>query len=83
LWAILVAVGMWYKYQPLDKVREYFGEQIGMYFGWLGYYSSALIIPAILGLIVFFYGVGSNHETQVPHSCFPFSPLMDYTDIRL
>ncbi len=31
--------GKWLKYQPLDHVREYFGEKIGIYFGWLGKFT--------------------------------------------
>ncbi|RWS10233.1 anoctamin-7-like protein [Dinothrombium tinctorium] len=49
----------WYKYQPLDHIREYFGEQIAMYFAWLGFYTAWLLPAAIVGVLVFLYGVCS------------------------
>ncbi|XP_068699332.1 anoctamin-7-like [Montipora foliosa] len=56
--------GKWYKYQPLDHVREYFGEKIGIYFGWLGQYTAWLIMPSIVGLLVFLYGYMTLDTTQ-------------------
>ncbi|CAG2219297.1 ANO4 [Mytilus edulis] len=49
----------WYKYQPLDHVRTYFGEKIAIYFAWLGYYTSALFPAAALGLAVFIFGLAT------------------------
>ena len=33
----------------LDKISEYFGLKIGLYFAWLGHYTTALTVPALLG----------------------------------
>uniref|UniRef100_A0AAY4BCP9 Anoctamin n=1 Tax=Denticeps clupeoides TaxID=299321 RepID=A0AAY4BCP9_9TELE len=53
----------WYKYQPLDHIREYFGEKIAIYFAWLGFYTTWLVPAALVGTFVFISGIismGSN-----------------------
>jgi len=37
------------KPQPLDIVREYFGEKIGLFYTWYGYYCTMLWIPGLTG----------------------------------
>ncbi|XP_039625909.1 anoctamin-2b [Polypterus senegalus] len=48
--------GVFYKYQPIDLIRKYFGETIGLYFAWLGLYTELLIPASLVGIIVFLYG---------------------------
>ncbi|KAB5525906.1 hypothetical protein PHYPO_G00145620 [Pangasianodon hypophthalmus] len=43
--------------QPVDEIRDYFGEKIALYFLWLGWYTRMLIPAAIIGVIVFLYGL--------------------------
>lgn len=38
---------------PLSKVRNYFGEKIGMYFAFVSYFGKFLSVPSIIGLIIF------------------------------
>ncbi|KAM3832315.1 anoctamin-6 [Vipera latastei] len=45
-----------FKLQPLDLVRKYYGEKIGIYFAWLGFYTQMLLLAAIVGLGCFLYG---------------------------
>lgn len=54
-----------YKYQPIDLVRKYFGEKIGLYFAWLGVYTQLLIPASVVGIIVFGYGVATV-DTNIP-----------------
>uniref|UniRef100_A0A8P4KKZ2 Anoctamin n=1 Tax=Dicentrarchus labrax TaxID=13489 RepID=A0A8P4KKZ2_DICLA len=57
--------GVWYKYQPLDLIRRYFGEKIGLYFAWLGWYTGMLFPAALVGLFVFLYGIFTLEHCQV------------------
>ncbi|XP_077599692.1 anoctamin-9 [Stigmatopora nigra] len=43
--------------QPITDVRNYFGEKVALYYLWLGWYTYMLIIPALIGVIVFLYGI--------------------------
>ncbi|XP_069805178.1 anoctamin-7 [Dendropsophus ebraccatus] len=57
----------WYKYQPLDHIREYFGEKVAIYFAWLGFYTAWLLPAAVVGTCVFISGLltmGSNTAAQ-------------------
>ncbi|XP_022522820.2 anoctamin-5 [Astyanax mexicanus] len=46
-----------YKKQPLDLIRKYYGEKIGIYFAWLGFYTEMLFFAAVVGVICFAYGL--------------------------
>lgn len=37
--------------------RCYFGEKVALYFLWLGWYTKLLIPAAVLGVVVFLYGL--------------------------
>ena len=38
------------KPQPLEMVREYFGEKIALFYTWYGYYITMLFIPGLVGI---------------------------------
>jgi anoctamin-4 len=57
----------WYKKQPLWLIKKYFGEKIGLYFAWLGFYTNMLIPASAVGLLCFFYGLLSmNSSDNIP-----------------
>ncbi|CAK1593025.1 unnamed protein product [Parnassius mnemosyne] len=57
----------WYKKQPLWLVRRYFGDKIGLYFCWLGFYTKMLYAPAIVGTLCFLYGLASmESDDNIP-----------------
>ncbi|XP_032895020.1 anoctamin-9 [Amblyraja radiata] len=54
-----------FKKQPIDEIRDYFGERITLYFAWLGWYNTMLIPAAISGVLVFLYGLMYFETNQV------------------
>ena len=55
-WASL---SKWFKYQPLDAIRDYYGVKMGLYFAWLGFYTAMLIPPSLVGIFCFLYGLAT------------------------
>ncbi|XP_014867675.1 PREDICTED: anoctamin-5 isoform X3 [Poecilia mexicana] len=45
-----------FKEQPINRIRKYYGEKIGIYFAWLGFYTEMLLFAAVVGAICFLYG---------------------------
>ncbi|XP_066222236.1 anoctamin-9-like isoform X1 [Saccopteryx leptura] len=51
--------------QPIDKIRDYFGEKVALYFAWLGWYTYMLVPAAVVGLIVFLSGFSLFSASQI------------------
>lgn len=49
--------------QPIDAVKDYFGEKVGMYFLFLGSYSTWLIGAASVGILVYVAAIFENEVT--------------------
>ena len=63
-----------FRFQPLDHVRAYLGEQFALYFAWLGFYTLMLIPASIVGFIVFVHGIRLVWFSDDPVACVAFSP---------
>lgn len=51
--------------QPITAVRNYFGEKVALYYLWLGWYTYLLIPPAVIGVIVFLYGLAFFNDSPL------------------
>ncbi|XP_005409585.2 PREDICTED: anoctamin-8 isoform X2 [Chinchilla lanigera] len=57
--------------QPLDDICDYFGVKIAMYFAWLGFYTSAMVYPAVFGSVL--YTLTEADQTSRDVSCVVFA----------
>jgi len=48
--------------QPLQHVREYFGEKVAMYFAFLGHYAASLMVLALFGVAGFVFEVLNDYD---------------------
>uniref|UniRef100_A0A452STD4 Anoctamin n=1 Tax=Ursus americanus TaxID=9643 RepID=A0A452STD4_URSAM len=51
--------------QPIDDIRDYFGEKVALYFAWLGWYTYMLVPAAVAGLIIFLSGFSLFNASQI------------------
>ncbi|XP_027529630.1 anoctamin-8-like isoform X1 [Neopelma chrysocephalum] len=54
--------------QPLDDICDYFGVKIAMYFAWLGFYTSAMVYPAVFGSILYTFTESDQLVPSVPQT---------------
>ncbi|XP_070282453.1 anoctamin-9 isoform X2 [Myotis yumanensis] len=54
-----------FRKQPVDDIRNYFGEKVALYFAWLGWYTCMLVPAALVGLIVFLSGFSLFNASQI------------------
>uniref|UniRef100_A0A452TN05 Anoctamin n=1 Tax=Ursus maritimus TaxID=29073 RepID=A0A452TN05_URSMA len=71
---------VFYKYQPIDLVRKYFGEKIGLYFAWLGVYTQ-MLIPRLSAGVLLWAGYGCMHNMEMCDQKYNITmcPLCDKT----
>jgi len=59
--------------QPIEDIREYFGEEIALFFVWFGYLCTMLWIPAFMGLwVLSMQGIALESSGSVDN---PYNPL--------
>ena len=78
-WANLRCI---FRKQPLDEIRNYYGVKVGLYFSFLGFYTSMLVPASIVGVCCFLYGYFTmDHDVSIKQVCskafdhWPMCPL--------
>ncbi|KAI2662631.1 Anoctamin-9 [Labeo rohita] len=65
-WASWLAVMKLFQ-QPVTDIKDYFGEKVALYYLWLGWYTRMLIPAAVIGIVVFLYGLAFFNTSPLIH----------------
>lgn len=55
-------------YLPLNRIRNYFGEEISLYFAWSGTLMFSVLVPATFGVAIFAYGLWLSLGSHITKS---------------
>uniref|UniRef100_A0A3B3XDK8 Anoctamin n=1 Tax=Poecilia mexicana TaxID=48701 RepID=A0A3B3XDK8_9TELE len=58
--------------QPLD-ICDYFGVKIAMYFAWLGFYTTSMLYPAVIGFVLWMLTESDQSQTSRDICCVVFA----------
>ena len=74
-WATLKSL---FKSQPIEKIRNYYGEKITLYFAWLEYYIYWLLTPSLFGTIIaiVIFATGGSSGNTIDSVCFLLFSLL-------
>uniref|UniRef100_A0A8C1CI73 Anoctamin n=1 Tax=Cyprinus carpio carpio TaxID=630221 RepID=A0A8C1CI73_CYPCA len=65
-WASWFAVMKLFQ-QPVTDIKDYFGEKVALYYLWLGWYTRMLVPAAVIGIVVFLYGLAFFNTSPLIH----------------
>ena len=51
-----------FRFQPLNRIRDYFGEHFALYFAWSGQLIASLVLPTVIGIIFFSVSLSNRLE---------------------
>ena len=61
-------------YQPIEEIRDYFGDDVGLYFAWLGLYTRMLFLQSVFGCITMgaqvYYGSVKDNPLTFSYSIY-------------